>query len=65
MPQDDALLRIVYENSGEENQIPLSDLVTALTSFLDHFAEKSLVGETFFAIVQTALVYSQLRVSAK
>jgi lysine 2,3-aminomutase len=53
MPQDDALLRIVYENSGEENQIPLSDLVTALTSFLDHFAEKSLVGETFFAIVQT------------
>jgi len=53
MPQDDALLRIVYENSGEENQIPLSDLFTALTGFLDHFAEKSLVGETFFAIVQT------------
>ena len=53
MPQDDALLSIVYENSGEENQIPLSDLVAALTGFLDHFAEKSLVGETFFAIVQT------------
>jgi L-lysine 2,3-aminomutase len=53
MPQNDALLRIVYENSGEENQIPLSDLVAALKSFLDHFAEKSLVGETFFAIVQT------------
>jgi lysine 2,3-aminomutase len=53
MPQDDALLRIVYENSGEENQTPLSGLVTALTNFLDHFAEKSLVGETFFAIVRT------------
>jgi hypothetical protein len=48
MPQDDTLLRIVYENSGEENQIPLSDLVAALTGFLDHFAEKSLVGEPFF-----------------
>ena len=53
MPQDDALLSIVYENSGEENQVPLSDLITALTGFLDHFAEKSLVGESFFAIVQT------------
>ena len=53
MPQDDTLLRIVYENSGEENQIPLSDLVAALTGFLDHFAEKSLVGEPFFAIVRT------------
>ncbi len=53
MVQDDALLRIVYENSGEENQISLSDLIDALTDFLDHFAEKSLVGETFFAIVRT------------
>ena len=53
MRQDDALLSIVYENSGEENQIPLADLVAALTGFLDHFAEKSLVGEMFFGIVQT------------
>jgi len=53
MLQDDALLSIVYENSGEENQIPLANLVAALTGFLDHFAEKSLVGKTFLAIVQT------------
>ena len=53
MPKNDALLRIVYENSNEENQIPLSDLVAALTGFLDHFAEKRLVGKRFFAIVQT------------
>jgi L-lysine 2,3-aminomutase len=53
MPHDDHLLRIVYENSGEENQIPLADLVAALKDFLDHFAEKSLVGESFCAIVQT------------
>ena len=53
MLQDDTLLRIIYENSGEENQIPLSDLVSALMNFLDHFAEKSLVGEAFCAIVQT------------
>ena len=53
MPQDDALLSIVYENSGEEHRISLADLVAALSSFLDHFAEKSLIGERFFAIVQT------------
>ena len=53
MPQKDDLMRIVYENSGQENQVPLSDLVTALTEFLDHFAEKSLVGEPFCAIVRT------------
>jgi len=53
MLQDDALLSIVYENSGEENQIPLADLIAALTGFLEHFAEQSLVGETFVAIVQT------------
>ena len=33
MLQDDTLLRIVFENSGEENQVPLSDLVAALTEF--------------------------------
>ena len=48
MPQNNVLLRIVFENSGEENQVPLSDLVTALTDFLDHFGEKSLVGQTFY-----------------
>jgi len=53
MPKDDALLTIIYENSGEENQIHLSDLVAALMDFLDHFAVKSLVGETFFNIVRT------------
>jgi len=53
MPQNDALMRIIFENSSDEKQIPLSDLIDALTAFLDHFAEKSLVGEAFFAIVQT------------
>jgi len=53
MLQDNALLSIVYKNSGEEGQIPLADLVDALTGFLDHFAEKNLVGEAFCAIVQT------------
>ena len=53
MPQDDALLRIVYQYSGEEHQIRLEKLVTVLTGFLDHFAEKSLVGESFYHIVKT------------
>ena len=52
MSKDDNLMRIVYKNSGEENQIPLSDLVAALTGFLDHFGVKSLVGQTFFEIIQ-------------
>lgn len=53
MPKNDALMRIVYENSGEENQIPLFDLVAALTRFLDHFGTKALVGKTFFEIIQS------------
>jgi len=53
MSQNDNLLRIVYENSGEENQVFLSNLVTALTGFLDHFGVKSLVGKAFFEIIQT------------
>ena len=53
MLQDNAFMRIVYENSGEEHQVLLSDLVDALTAFLDHFAEKRLVGESFFAIVRS------------
>ncbi|MCJ7538816.1 MAG: radical SAM protein [Desulfobacterales bacterium] len=53
MSQNDNLLRIVYENSGEENQVLLSDLVAALTGFLDHFGVKSLVGKAFFEIIQT------------
>ena len=53
MLQNNTLMRIVFENSGEESQIPLFDLMKALTDFLDHFAEKSFVGETFFAIVGT------------
>ena len=52
MSQSDALVRIVYENSGEMNQVPLSDLVAALTGFLDHFGVKALVGKSFFEIIQ-------------
>ena len=52
MPPNDTFLKITFENSGEENQIPLSNLVTALTGFLDHFGVKTLVGKTFYAIIQ-------------
>jgi lysine 2,3-aminomutase len=53
MPQGEVFLKIVFENSGEENQIALSDLIAALTDFLDHFCEKALVGKEFFEIIQT------------
>jgi L-lysine 2,3-aminomutase len=52
MLENNTLMRIVFENSGEENQIPLSALVYALTDFLDHFAEKNLVGQAFCTVVQ-------------
>jgi lysine 2,3-aminomutase len=52
MPQIDANLRIVYENSGEKQQVLLSDLVAALTDFLDHFGVKALVGKAFADIIQ-------------
>ena len=53
MPKDDTVMQIVYANSGEENQVPLSSLVAVLVDFLDHFCVQSLVGDSFYAIVQT------------
>ena len=53
MSQTDALLKIVFENSGEENRVALADLIAALTSFLDHFGVKTLVGKAFFEIIQS------------
>ena len=53
MPKDDTFMRIVYEHSGEEKQVPLSSLVAVLVDFLDHFGVKSLVGHSFYGIVQT------------
>ena len=52
MPKDDTLMRIVYEHSGEEKEVPLSTLVSAVVEFLDHFGVKSLVGPSFFKIIQ-------------
>ena len=53
MPQNDDLLRIVFENSGEEGQTTLACLVAVITDFLDHFGVKPLIGKSFFEIVQT------------
>jgi len=52
MPQDDVMLKIVFENSGETRQAALSDLVAALTGCLDHFGVKPLVDESFAAVIQ-------------
>ena len=53
MSQDDTSMKIVFENSGESNQISLSKLISAATACLDHFGVKALVGKTFFEIIQT------------
>ena len=53
MPRYDALLRIVFENTGEGSRVSLSDLIATLTAFLDHFGVKALVGQPYFDIIQT------------
>ncbi|WP_372678777.1 4Fe-4S cluster-binding domain-containing protein [Desulfosarcina sp.] len=53
MLKDDTTMRIVYEHSGEANEVSMSSLVAALVDFLDHFCVKSLVGHSFYQIVQT------------
>ena len=53
MLQDDAFVGIVFENSAQENRLPLSALVDALGDFLDQAGVKTWVGETLFAIVET------------
>ena len=54
MPQNETQLSIVFEHSGEENQVRLSDLVMALTDFFEHFSEKRLIGKAVFQIVNRA-----------
>jgi hypothetical protein len=51
MPKDDTLMRIVYEHSGEEKQCRCPP-GRGLVEFLDHFSVKSLVGPSFFKIIQ-------------
>ena len=54
MPQNETQLSIVFEHSGEENQVRLADLVMALTDFFEHFSEKRLIGKAVFQIVNRA-----------
>jgi lysine 2,3-aminomutase len=51
MSHEDALLTVVFENSGESNTVSLSQLTTDLIAFLDYFGEKSLVGKAFYRII--------------
>ncbi len=53
MPKDTDLVRINFNNSGEGNQVTLSDMTDALTGFLDHFGVKALVGKAFVEIIQS------------
>ena len=53
MPQDEALVRIEFVHSAEENHVPLAALVDALADFLDQAGVKAWVGETLFDIIET------------
>ena len=52
LPADNKLT-IAYQHTGEENQVPLSELVNTLTGFLDQVAVEALVGKPFFNIIRT------------
>ncbi len=52
MAADDTMLKIVFSNSGEENQVPLSDLTAALIRFLDHLGVRPLIDRPFFDVIQ-------------
>ncbi|NNF99949.1 MAG: radical SAM protein [Desulfobacteraceae bacterium] len=53
MVQNDTAMRIYFEHSGEEKQVPLSNLVATLVDFVDHFCVKALIGPAFSGIIQT------------
>ncbi|TKB24426.1 radical SAM protein [Desulfopila sp. IMCC35006] len=53
MMAEDAVLGIVYQNSGEEKQLLLADVQAALTAFLDHLGVRPLIDRAFFEIIQT------------
>ena len=60
MSRDDALLRVDFRNSGEERQLALSELVSALSGFLDHFGVKPFVDHAFNGD-NTSFVFFSLR----
>lgn len=53
MAAQDTTLKIVYENSGEEVQAGLSELLAALTGFLEHLAVRPLIDRSFLEIIQS------------
>ncbi len=53
MAPDDTVLRVLYRNSGEENQVVLSALTAALSSFLEHLGVSPLVDRVFVEVIQT------------
>jgi L-lysine 2,3-aminomutase len=54
MLQDNTELGVHFEHSGEDNQVPLSSLVTAFTDCLDHFGVPSLIGPAFCDMIDAA-----------
>ena len=61
MEQDKTVLTIEYGNSGQVNQVALSELVTALTDFLDHFGTRTFVGTALFEIIETGTGLSRIQ----
>ena len=50
MLENKEMIRVFFINSEEETQIPLNELISALTRFLDHFGEQSLLGNEVYQI---------------
>ncbi|MFH1154037.1 MAG: 4Fe-4S cluster-binding domain-containing protein [Pseudomonadota bacterium] len=50
MHQENDGLAVDFEVSGEKKEVALSDLVSCLAEFLDHYGEKNLVGDALYSI---------------
>ena len=53
MLQDEAIVGVAFKHSDETNQVPLNDLVAALTGFLDQMGVQAFVGKRFTDIIRT------------
>ena len=53
MLQDEAIVGVAFTHSNETHQVPLNDLVAALTGFLDQMGVQAFVGKAFADIIQS------------
>ncbi len=61
MEQQETVLTVEYGNSEQVNRVALSELMAALTDFLDHFVTRTFVGPAFFEIIEAGIGPSRIQ----